>query len=137
MTGGELEILGNEEQAFGEAGFDGEVEKTLPAISAFYLSFAQLFHAPIVQIALYLTFFSFFFPWRSCLPRCMCAETIRPVENSFAQFRGDSYHRVRGYGTATSRQRVSLVLEQYSIAEENERFLLEYEQSEKNGMTMM
>lgn len=64
-------------------------------------------------------------------------ETIVPKLNLHAEFRGDSYHRVRGYATATSTLRISLVLEQYLVSEENLQYLVDYEQSEKNGMTMM
>lgn len=64
-------------------------------------------------------------------------DSITPKLNFHAEFRGDSYHRVRGYATDTSVLRISLVLEQYLLDDENEKYLVEYEQSEKNGMTMM
>jgi hypothetical protein len=64
-------------------------------------------------------------------------ETIVPKHNLHAEFRGDSYHRVRGYATDTSTLRVSLVLEQYKLNKKDEKFLTPYKESEKNGMTMM
>lgn len=64
-------------------------------------------------------------------------ESIAPKLNLHAEFRGDSFHRVRGYATETSTLRVSLVLEQYLLDADDEQYLVEYKQSEKNGMTMM
>lgn len=64
-------------------------------------------------------------------------DSVFPVHNLHAEFRGDSYHRVRGYATETSILRVSLVLEQYLLDADDEKYLVEYQQSEKNGMTMM
>jgi hypothetical protein len=64
-------------------------------------------------------------------------ESIVPVEDFSATFRGDSYHQVRGYDTSTDTLRISLVLEQYKLSEEDSKFMIEYEQSEKDGMTMM
>lgn len=62
---------------------------------------------------------------------------VKPIENLMAAFRGDSYHQVRGYDTETDDLRISLVLENYVVAKENEKYLLDYDQSEKDGMTMM
>lgn len=64
-------------------------------------------------------------------------ERITPRHNLHAEFRGDSVHRVRGYATKTSKLRISLVLEQYKVTEENEEFLVPYRLFQKNGMTMM
>jgi hypothetical protein len=64
-------------------------------------------------------------------------DSVHPVEDYSATFRGDSYHQVRGYDTATDTLRISLVLEQYKLDEENAPYMIEYEQSEKDGMTMM
>lgn len=64
-------------------------------------------------------------------------EAIAPTHNLHAEFRGDSFHRVRGYATDTSTLRISLVLEQYKLEEEDAQYLIPYVQSEKNGMTMM
>lgn len=64
-------------------------------------------------------------------------ESIFPKHNLHAEFRGDTYHRVRGYSTETSTLRISLVLEQYLLDADNEQYLVDYQQSEKNGMTMM
>lgn len=65
------------------------------------------------------------------------AEAIKPVENLMAAFRGDSYHQVRGYDTQTDSLRVSLVLENYVVSKENEKYLIDYDQSEKDSMKMM
>lgn len=64
-------------------------------------------------------------------------ESITPRHNLHAEFRGDSVHRVRGYATKTNQLRISLVLEQYKVSEENEQFLTPYRVFQKNGMTMM
>jgi hypothetical protein len=45
--------------------------------------------------------------------------------------------QVRGYDTRTSTLRVSLVLEQYLLRDDDERYLVEYSQSEAtNGMML-
>lgn len=64
-------------------------------------------------------------------------ESVTPKHNLHAEFRGDSVHRVRGYATKTNQLRISLVLEQYKVAEENEQFLVPYREFQKNGMIMM
>lgn len=92
MTGGELELLGTDEEAYpgGERGAEAPAK-----------------------------------------------ETITPRENLWAEFRGDSLHRVRAYETETDDLRVSLVLEQYMIPKEDEHFLVKYHHTHKDGMTMM
>lgn len=92
MTGGELELLGTQEEAYPDGEHDAE--------------------APVM-------------------------EKIEPKENLWAEFRGDSLHRVRAYETETDDLRVSLVLEQYKIPKEDEHFLVKYDHKQKNGMTMM
>lgn len=64
-------------------------------------------------------------------------EIIVPEENMHAEFRGDSLHRVRAYETDTEDVRVSLVLEQYKVPEEDLKYLVEYHHKQKDGMTMM
>lgn len=64
-------------------------------------------------------------------------EKIVPKENMHAEFRGDSLHRVRAYETDTADVRVSLVLEQYKVPEEDLKYLVKYAHKQKNGMTMM
>jgi hypothetical protein len=44
---------------------------------------------------------------------------VTPKENLMVTFRGDAFHRVRSYRTQSSSERISLVLEQYYIADEH------------------
>lgn len=64
-------------------------------------------------------------------------QAVTPVENLMAAFRGDSFHQVRGYDTKTDSLRVSLVLENYVVSDENKKYLIDYDQSEKDSMKMM
>jgi hypothetical protein len=64
-------------------------------------------------------------------------QRIDPVENRMVEFRGDSFHQVRGYSTQTKDLRVSLVLEQYRVGPAYQGRVAEYVESVKNGMTML
>jgi hypothetical protein len=64
-------------------------------------------------------------------------ERVDPLENRMAEFRGDSFHQVRGYATETEVLRISLVLEQYKVGPGLRGHVVEYLESIKDGMTML
>lgn len=41
---------------------------------------------------------------------------VTPMENTMVEFRGDAYHRVRGFSSQSRTPRISLVFEQYRIS---------------------
>jgi hypothetical protein len=76
-------------------------------------------------------------PSEEVVPENFEIQHVEPVENRMAQFRGDSYHQVRGYSTDTDALRISLVLEQYRVAPAYQNGIDQYVESVKDGMTMM
>jgi hypothetical protein len=76
-------------------------------------------------------------PSEDVVPEDFEIQHVAPVENRMAQFRGDSYHQVRGYSTDTDVLRISLVLEQYRVAPAYQNGVDQYVESVKDGMTMM
>jgi hypothetical protein len=76
-------------------------------------------------------------PSEDVVPEDFEIQHVAPVENRMAQFRGDSYHQVRGYSTDTDIICISLVLEQYRVAPAYQNGVDQYVESVKGGMTMM
>jgi hypothetical protein len=76
-------------------------------------------------------------PTQDALEDDFQGDQVEPVENRMAQFRGDSYHQVRGYSTDSDVLRISLVLEQYRVAPVYQNGIVHYLENVKDGMTMM
>ncbi len=64
-------------------------------------------------------------------------ERVTPRENRMVAFKGNAFHRVEQYQTATNTLRVSLVLEQYIVPKSYKSRLTKYEVENRKGGLMM
>lgn len=52
--------------------------------------------------------------------------SLSPVENMMVEFRGDAFHKVKGFTSHNNEERISLVFEQYQIDDEFYPYTIEY-----------